>query len=94
MNKRSKVLLSIIVIVLAVFYILNRSSVSTLNNSESSFEFKQTDKIDKIFSVGVVVGLGVATAGPFLWSVPLGMTLGGLLWSALFLMAYMGKNPK
>lgn len=49
MNKRSRALLSIIVIVLVVFYILNRNNVSTLNNNESSFEFKQTEKIDKIF---------------------------------------------
>lgn len=49
MNKKTKLLLSIIVVVLCVFYLLNRNTGSTLNVNESAFEFKQTDKIDKIF---------------------------------------------
>jgi hypothetical protein len=49
MNKKTIFLITAIVLVLAVFYFLNRDTSKTLNNGDSNFEMSSTQKIDKIF---------------------------------------------
>lgn len=49
MNKKTIFLIAAIVLVLAVFYFLNRDTSKTLDGGESNFEMVSTDKIDKVF---------------------------------------------
>jgi hypothetical protein len=49
MNKKIVYLLIALVIVLGLYFILNKNTVSTLAVDEKDFHFSSTDKIDKIF---------------------------------------------
>ena len=49
MNKKSLILLGSLGTILILFFILRRNNGNTLSNDEREFEFKSTDKIDKIF---------------------------------------------
>lgn len=49
MNKKTLILLSALILVLAAFFLLRRNTGNTLNTDERQFEFASTDKIDKIF---------------------------------------------
>jgi hypothetical protein len=48
-NKKTLVLIVTIVALAVVYFVFNNKNVSTLNNNEKAFDFKSTDKIDKIF---------------------------------------------
>jgi hypothetical protein len=49
MNKKTVILLVSIITVLLLFFFLKRNNGNTLTADEREFEFKSTDKIDKVF---------------------------------------------
>ena len=49
MNKKTIILLGSIIAILLLFFFLRRNNGNTLSNDEREFEFKSTDKIDKVF---------------------------------------------
>lgn len=49
MNKKTIILFGAIITVLLLFFFLRRNNGNTLSNDEREFEFKSTDKIDKVF---------------------------------------------
>lgn len=51
MNKKSIILLVSIFSIVLLFFLLRRNNGNTLSGDDSAFEFKSTDKIDKIFLI-------------------------------------------
>lgn len=49
MNKKTIILIAAIGLVIGLYFFLNRNITNTLTGSDRDFEFKTTDKIDKIF---------------------------------------------
>ncbi len=49
MNKKTIYLVVAILVVLVAFFVLKRNNTKTLTGSDRDFEFKSTDRIDKIF---------------------------------------------
>ncbi len=49
MNKKTIILLSALVVVLGLYFFLNRNISKTLTGSDTDFDFKSTQNIDKVF---------------------------------------------
>lgn len=49
MNKKTIILLASLILVIAVFFFLNKKNISTLKNKDNNFQFDNTNAISKVF---------------------------------------------
>lgn len=49
MNKKTIILLASLILVVAVFFFLNKKNISTLKNKDNNFQFDNTNAISKVF---------------------------------------------
>ncbi len=49
MNKKTIILITVLALVIGLYFFLNRNITNTLAGNERNFEFASTDKIDKVF---------------------------------------------